>query len=485
MIAVIAGVLAGVHVAFSGGYGYHRDELYFVRAGRELDWGYPDQPPLTPLLARLVTELFGDSLVALRLLSTLSAGVVVVLTALLAREFGGGRGPQLLAGAAMAVSTYLTAVGHLMSTATFDLLAWTALSWLIVRALRTGGPSWLAVGVVAAIGLQNKVLVGFLLGGLLVGLLLVGPRAALRSPWPWLAGVIALLAWAPFLVWQTAHGWPQLDVATSIAAGSSGTSEPWYLFIPFQLVLISPVLVPVWVAGLVRLLRDPQLRLYRAFAVAYAALAILFLLTGGKPYYLCGLYPVLLAAGAEPALRWVGRGATRLRSALLAAALVTSAAVSAVLFLPIVPVESLAATPIVDINHDAGETVGWRPFAETIGQAVAGLPSGERATAVVLTANYGEAGAIDHYRDELGLPPAYSGHNGYGLWGPPPETAGPTIAVGYRAERLRQWFGSVEPAGRIDNGVGLDNDEQGTQLFVCRNRLRSWAEIWPQVRHLG
>ncbi|HEY3263094.1 MAG TPA: glycosyltransferase family 39 protein [Pseudonocardiaceae bacterium] len=378
MIAVIAGVLASVHVAFSGGYGYHRDELYFVRAGRELDWGYPDQPPLTPLLARLVTELFGDSLVALRLLSALSVGVVVVLTALLAREFGGGRGPQLLAGAAMAVSTYLTAVGHLMSTATFDLLAWTALSWLIVRALRTGGPSWLAVGVVAAIGLQNKVLVGFLLGGLLVGLLLVGPRAALRSPWPWLAGVIALLAWAPFLVWQTAHGWPQLDVATSIAAGSSGTSEPWYLFIPFQLVLISPVLVPVWVAGLVRLLRDPQLRLYRAFAVAYAALAILFLLTGGKPYYLCGLYPVLLAAGAEPALRWVGRGATRLRSALLAAALVTSAAVSAVLFLPIVPVESLAATPIVDINHDAGETVGWRPFAETIGQAVA-RPAERRA----------------------------------------------------------------------------------------------------------
>ena len=92
----------------------------------------------------------------MRLPSALIAGLVVVLTGTIARELGAGRGAQLLAAGCMGVSAFLLAVGHLLSTSTIDLLVWTALSWLIVRALRDGGRIWLAVGAVAGIGLQNK-----------------------------------------------------------------------------------------------------------------------------------------------------------------------------------------------------------------------------------------------------------------------------------------------------------------------------------------
>lgn len=81
--------------------------------------------------------------------------------------------------------------------------------------------------------------------------------------------VSALAVWMPYLVWQAAHGWPQLELAAAIAAGSSGTSEPRWAFLPFQLVLVSPLLVPVWAAGLWRLARDPGPRAFRALAVAY------------------------------------------------------------------------------------------------------------------------------------------------------------------------------------------------------------------------
>ena len=484
-LVAAAAALAGVLVAVSGRYGYHRDELYFLRAGEELAFGYVDQPPLSPLLARLASEVVGSSLVGLRLVPAVAAGLVVLCTGLIARELGAQRGGQALGAACMAVSAFLVAVGHLLSTSTFDLLAWTALSWLAVRALRDGGRGWLLVGVVAGIGLQNKALVAFLLAGLAVGLLLVGPRAPLRTPWPWLAAAIAAVLWAPFLVWQAAHGWPQLEVSTAIAAGSSGTSEPRWLFLPFQLVLVSPLLVPVWAAGLWRLVRDRQLRPYRAFAVAYVLLVGAFLLTGGKPYYLAGLYPVLLAAGADPALRWARRGAPRLRTGLLTGALALSAAVSAVLFLPLVPVQQLAATPITDINDDAGETVGWPAFVQTVARAHAALPAGDRAGAVVLARNYGQAGAVDRYRTEVGLPAVYSGHNSYADWGPPPEAPGPTIVVGYDRDQLLQWFGTVELSGRVDNGVGLDNDEQGTAVWICRDRRAPWAQLWPALRRFA
>ncbi|WP_236828339.1 MULTISPECIES: glycosyltransferase family 39 protein [unclassified Blastococcus] len=479
LLALAAGVTA-LLLALAGRYGYHRDELYFLRAGREAALGYVDQPPLTPLLAAAMDALAPGSLTVLRLPSALAAGAVVLLTGLLAREFGGGRDAQLFAAACAAVSSILLAVGHLLSTTTFDLLSWALLSWLLVRALRDGGAVWLVAGAVAGLALQNKVQPAFLLAGVVLGLLLAGPRSVFRSPWPWAGGALALAVWAPNLLWQAAHGWPQLALAEAIAAGGSGTSEPWYLFLPFQLVLVSPVLFPVWMAGWWRLLRDPALARWRSFAVAYAVLAVLFLVTGGKPYYLAGLYPLLLAAGAERALAWARRGGARARRVLVPA-LALSLAASAVLMLPVLPVGWLPATPVPAVNYDAGETIGWPRFAAAVQRARAGLPAG--AEVVVLTGNYGEAGAVDRFAPALG--PAYSGHNAYWTWGPPPESADAAVVVGLPPDDLTRWFGEVRPAGRIDNGVGLDNDEQGRTVWSASDRRLPWAEIWPQLRRLG
>ena len=478
-LTLLAGLLAGLLLAVAGRYGYHRDELYFLRAGREAAFGYVDQPPLTPLLAAAMDTLAPGSLFALRVPSALAAAGVVVLTGLLAREFGGGRAAQLLAATAMAVSAVLLIAGHLLSTTTVDLLVWTALSWLLVRALREGGQWWLAVGAVAGIGLQNKLQPAFLVAAVVVGILAVGPRETLRSPWPWAGGLVALVVWAPNLVWQALNGWPQLRVAEAIAAGSSGTSEPWYLFLPFQLVMVSPLLVPVWAVGWWRLARDPALRRWRAFAVAYVVLAGLFLLIGGKPYYLAGLYPVLLAAGAGPVAEWARAG--RPRAVAVGAALVLSLGLNSLLMLPIVPVGRLGATPIPDINYDAGETVGWPRLAAAVEEVRTDLPPGE--TVAVLTANYGEAGAVDRFTPGLG--PAYSPHNAYWSWGPPPEDAGTVIVVGYPEERLTPWFGRVELAARADNGVDLDNEEQGAPIWVATDRRAPWSEIWPELRRLG
>ena len=476
----VAAAVAVVLVALAGRYGYHRDELYFLAAGDHLAWGYADQGPLTPLLARVMSELAPDSLTALRVPSALMTAASVLLTGLLARELGGSRRAVLIAALCTAVGVIFLGAGHLLSTTTFDLLAWTLLTYLAVRAVRREERrTWLVAGVVLGLGLLNKPLPAFLALGLLAGVLIAGPRRLVRSPWVWAGAAIALVMWAPWLIWQADHGWPQVDVSESIAAGGSTSSEPRWALLPFQLLLISPFLAPVWIAGLVRLFRDPALRDLRFLAWAWVVLALVFVATGGKPYYLAGLFPLFLAAGAPAVEAWLGRGRTRVRRAALAAAFALSALIGGSIALPVLPVEDLE--PVLEANEDVGGTVGWPELAEQVARVRDGVPDGSRA--VIFTRNYGQAGAIDRFGGEHGLPRAYSGQNAYHEWGPPPdEPARPVIVIG-RPEGMP--IGHCSLAARIEIEGDVDNDERGTPVFTCPAPDGRWSELWPRLERLG
>lgn len=482
-VAAVAGLLTAVLIALSGRYGYHRDGLYFIQSGWHLAWGYPDQPPLVPLIARLMTDVAPGSLVLLRLPSALAGGSLVLLTALLTRELGGRRTAQVLAGAVIAIAPVVTGSSHLLSTTTFDLPAWALLCLILLRILRTGDNRlWLAAGLVAGVALLDTDLVAFLIVAVVAGLAVAGPRATFRSGWFYAGGAIALALWSPYLAWQGSHGWPELSVAHSIAAGHSGSSAPWWLIVPEQFGLVPWYFAPVWIGGLVRLFRDPGLRWCRALGWAYPVLAVLFMLTGGKPYYLAGMFPVLLAAGAQPTADWAARGHARARRRLLIAGMAVGVLLLPIT-LPVLPVSVLHDTPVVALNYDAGETVGWPAFVGQIATAYRSLPPAQRAHAIVLTSNYGEAGAVDRFGPADGLPAAYSGHNGFWYWGPPPAVATTAVVVGYDRSQLG-FCRSVRLAGRLDNREGVKDDEQGAPVWICQPD-RSWAAIWPSQRDFG
>jgi 4-amino-4-deoxy-L-arabinose transferase-like glycosyltransferase len=481
-VLLIAASVAIVLIAFAAGYGYHRDELYFIVAGHHLAWGYADQGPLTPLIARAMTEIAPNSLTVLRLPSALAAGGIVLLTGMLSRELGGRARAQAIASASAAVGVIVLFTGHLLSTSTFDLLAWTAITWIVVRAIRTGNDRlWLVAGGVLGLALLNKPLPAFLALGLLAGVAIGGPRRLLRNPYVWAGAAIALLLFSPWLIWQADHGWPQIDVSNAIARGESASSEAWWALVPFQLLLISPLLAPVWIAGLVRLFWAPELRELRFLGWAWVILAVVFMASGGKPYYLAGLLPALLGAGSVWVDVWMDRGRRGLRRAALVGAVALSAVVSLLISLPVLPARDAGAA--IDVNEDVGETIGWPEFARTVADTYRELPRSQDA--VILTRNYGEAGAIDRFGPDLGLPDAYSGHNAFGDWGPPPEGAAPVIAVGLDSSELADHLVGCRLATRIDNGLDIDNDEQGVGVFVCGGPRRSWSDEWPSLRHLG
>jgi len=474
--AIASLVLAAVLAATNSRYDYHRDELYF----RMLDpaWGYVDQPPLTPLLGRAAVAVLGDSVWALRVPAVLCMVGVLWLAVLIARELGGGKAAQALCAWGLAFAGVALAFGHLLSTATVDLVVWTALLLFVIRALLRDPRWWLAVGATAGVGLYNKHLVVLLLLSIGIALLAVGPRKTLASKWLWAGAALALVIGSPNLVYQATHGWPQLEMASAI--NETDGTENRILLLPFQLLLLGLFLVPVWIVGIRALLRRPEWRPVRALAVAYPILLVITLASGGQFYYPMGLLIALFAAGCVPVAAWA-RTWGRRRTLIIGVAL--NSLVSAVVALPLIPVAALGNTPVPDMNSTVPDQIGWQAYADQVEGVYASLPAETAAGAVVITSNYGEAGALERYGENL--PAIYSGHNELHGYGPPPESADTVITVGLELDRVGAYFDSCVLAAVLDNGVDVENEEQGRAVGVCRGPALDWDELWQEFQHFS
>lgn len=454
-------------------YGFHRDELYFLVAGRNLDWGFVDQPPFTPLVARLSELISGPSPFALRVLPAIAVGAIALMAAAMARRFAGGKAAQLYAAAALGFAGVVLGEGHLLSTAIFDFAFWTAALLLCVHILGGASPRlWIALGAVVGLGLQNKHTMGFLALALLLGFLASSQRRLLASWWPWLGVLLAALIAAPNLVWQWNNGFPQLEMAAALRARSDGPLA----FILFQPLLLSIALIVPAAIGWWRLARAPEMWAWRPLAVAYGVLFVGFLATGGKAYYIAPMYSVLLAAGAV----WFGDLGSMGRK-WMAGFTAAGILVGTLVALPLMPISSAST---FDATGELGETVGWPELIDQVAAVYESIPVGSRSGAVILTSSYGEAGAIDILGPDAGLPPAVSGHNNYFLWGPP-DRHGPIVGVGQVGSALELVCPGYQKVGTISNPYHVENEEAGLPLYLCLSPESQLADEWAFVRHFN
>ena len=467
----VAGGVVALLLSVAGRYGFHRDEFYFIVAGRRLDWGFVDQPPLTPLIAKIAQAINLESPFVLRILPALAIGGVAVLAASISRQLGGGTKAQVYAAVTAGGAGFALAVGHLLSTATFDYFLWTLATWILVRLLDGGDPRWwLGLGLTIGVGLQNKHLIGVFAVAVFVGLLATGQRRLLASPWPWVGVALAALIALPNLLWQVGNDFPQIEMARALAGRGDGPVA----FVLEQVGLLSIVLAVPAGVGLWRLLRSDSLARMRPVGIAFVLIFMVFLVSGGKSYYVAPMYPVLLAAGAL----WVeDLGKVSQRAMLTASAV--GVFIGLFISLPLLAPSSMSA---LDATGELGETVGWPELIEQVAVVYETIPLDQRTDVAIFTGSYGEAGAIDVLGPAVGLPAAVSGHNNYWLWGPP-DRHGPVIGVGQIGDVIQRICPDMIQAGTISNPYGVENEEAGLPLFLCLDPVGQLADIWPDVGH--
>jgi len=498
IVWVIAAAKLLFHIYFNNRYGYFRDEFDYMSCGDHLAWGYVDQPPLIPFLTHLSRSVLGDSLRAIRFIPALASSLLVVQTAIIARELGGKAYALILSAVCAVVAGQYLSNGSLLGTNCLEPNLWMGCAYFAILAIKRSDPRyWLWVGVFAGIGLEEKYSIAFFIIALVVGLLLTAQRRFLISKWMWLGGLAAFLIFLPNLLWNIHHHWPFLQLMHNIRASGRDVVLPAGQFFVQQMMIVSPFTAPVWILGVAALLFWKRLRPYRALGWAYLICYTIFFVLHGKSYYLAPIYPMLFAAGAIAIEIWLDRPLGSWLKPAIAVALFTCGAYIAPVAVPIFTPDHFIAymkglpfkLPVMEHAHMRAvlpqwyaDQFGWNEIVAETAVAWNQLSPAERHDCGIFAQDYGQAGAIDFLGRSYGLPPALSGHQTWYLWGPRGYSGNCLIVLDDRKEVLQELFKEVEFVGTsADNPYAL---ERQVPVFICRgSKFGTMADLWPRIKH--
>jgi 4-amino-4-deoxy-L-arabinose transferase-like glycosyltransferase len=488
---LVAVLVAAVHAATAGRYDAQRNELYFLVCGWHPDFGYVDQPPLVPLIAA-ATQTFGVNIWMLRLPAIIAAVGLVLLSAAFARLLGGESRAATLAAIATGIAPGLAGLTSHLTTSTFEPIAWTGAAFLLTRAvLRDKRPDLVWLGALAGVAMEAKWGIAVWLVALGIGLVVTPARRMLGWWQFWLGVAIAIVLLAPNLVWQWWHGWPFFEVILPHLESQKNYTGPFWRFELGQAVSMNVALAPLWLAGAVAPFVDRRLAAARFLSLGFVLTTAFYFLQRGTNYYLFPAYPTMFVVGAVLCERlhvWIARG-------WMATALCLSA-LFAPIALPILEpsqlqrymdVTGIRPKPIeaagvgAPLTQSLSDEFGWRDLEKQVAAVFHELSPEDQARAAILTANYGEAAAIDVYGREDNLPPALSGHNQYWLWGPRGHDGSLIIHIGGDIERWRSICGSIEPAGTTSNPYAMPY-ENNRPIFVCRDLKMPLQRLWGRLK---
>ncbi|MGC9366025.1 MAG: glycosyltransferase family 39 protein [bacterium] len=296
------------HLPLLPNYGFHHDELYFLACGNHFSFGYVDHPPLVPWLARLSLELFGHSLIGLRILALISVTSALIIVGITVWRMGGRKYAQGLTCLLMLFTPVYLRIANLFCITSFELLVWCLIFLVAVEIInKSKFYLWIILGILIGIGLLIKFSILFLIFGLLAGMIITPFRKYFKSPHFYTALAIAVVIFLPNLIWQIIHGWPTLMFMVNLNKYVMDDISR-FQFILGQFLYINPFFSFMWIAGLIYLFYYRKKK-YQIFSWTWISMLLLLLIAKSKIYYLSSSYPILFAGGGIAVVNWtVNRG---------------------------------------------------------------------------------------------------------------------------------------------------------------------------------
>jgi hypothetical protein len=464
-----------LQLATATNYGFQRDAYLYLAQSRNLAWGYFSTAPLLGFVTRIHTFIWGDSLLAVRLLPALVASLSIFLVGWLIKQLKGGWVAQLLALSAYLLSPAFLRPGGLLQPVIFNHLFWLLAALVVLRLVQRQEPRlllWLIP--VLGLGWLNKYSIAFYALALLLALALSPHRKLLWNRYLALTLAGGFLLILPNLIWQHMHQWPVLHHMSELSAtqlGNAGVGD----FLLGQVFMALPAL-SIWLGGLIFLMGNKEYRPYRIFAWAFLFTLLILILLKGKFYYSIGAYSILIVFGGLAWERWAQKPRRFLGMLILGMNL--NMGLSIMPFsLPIYPPERMIRydQKMIDrglgmmlkwedgemheLPQDYADMLGWDELGARVWTYFDSLPDSIASQTWVYGEHYGAAGAMDYWRPDrrkgpeaaakATYPQVYSFNDAYMFWAPPRAGCEHLIYVGY-SERLPLYFDDLQRIGEVE-----------------------------------
>lgn len=508
-----------IQLAAGLNYPLFRDELYYIDCANHPAFGYVDHPPLSIFILIVWKTFFSDSQLSTRMIPAAAGALLIIITSLITKEFGGSRKAQIFSSLSVSSSLYFLATGGFYSMNVFDSVFWALLFLILIkiinrdnnseianpepemnkssvlRAKYTSHSGWLLFGIIAGLGLMNKISVGYLGLAILAAIILTKNRVWLKSKNIWLGGLIAGVIFSPYIIWNMFNDYATIEFIQN-AAHYKIAALPPFDFMKEQVLLTNPLNFPVWLVGLAALLFG-SLKKYRVIGLTYIIILVILIAMGAKPYYPAAFYTVLLSAGAIYITNLVfksrfGKSVIIICSIML----VISTAMLSPFVIPVLPpgdaanyIKKLGIMPSSgersaqpDLPQILADRFGWEELAQKTAKIYNSLPEDEKKYTAVFCENYGEAGAINYYGEKYGwLPRAISGHNSNWLWGYGTDSINTLIIINSDIGDLKELFNEVTEAGKTGSPFVMPF-ENNRPIFIVHGPKIPMNEIWKLVK---
>lgn len=485
-----------IYINIFEGYGYFRDELYYIVSTDHLSYGYVDHPPLSIFLLFLNKTVFGDSLFAVRLLPAVLSGLTVLITCLMTLKLGGKIFSMVLAAVAVMLSPVYLAMNSFYSMNSIDIFLWSVSFYIVILIIKESKTSyWIYLGLIIGLGLMNKI--GFLWFefGLFTGLLLTQKRKEFSTIRPYLTLIISFLLFLPYVIWNFQNDFAHMEFIRN-ASSEKYSGLNIIDFITGQFMNMNPFSAVIWLCGLYYFLFNEKGKEFRIIGIIYlTAFIILILNVHSKSEYLAPAYTVLIAGGSVFIELKTVMKYKWLRYAILIPLLITGVTIAPTV-MPLLKVEdhiaytkNLGMAPsssegkkLSELKQFFADMHGWEEMAASVSKVYETLPSEEKKNTLFFAWNYGEASAINFFRKKYPLPEAISSHNAYWMWGYGEKELPTLIIIGGELKDYTERFGYVTEAGIHTSEYAMPY-ETDLKIFIAKDPKYPMSEVWQRIKH--
>jgi hypothetical protein len=492
LILAIALLNLIIHLVTTGffAYGIFRDELYYIACANRLDLGYVDHPPFSIYILALWKWLFGDSMFIIRLLPAIISSLTLIMLGNFTRRLGGGSSAILISMLVYMLTPIFLGMNTIFSMNTFDFLFWITSAYLLLKIVQEENKHlWIWLGVTIGLGLLNKTSMFWLSSGVFLALIFTPLRKDLKTKYPYLTALIALVIFSPFIIWNITHDFAHLEFMRNAASRKYGGLTPMS-FIMDQLLILNPLAICIWLPGIYFFLFNEDGKKYKAVILIWITTFLILLINvHSKGEYMAAAYQILFAGGAVMIEKW-----SAIKSWIkysIAIPVILAGILFSPFARPTISLEqflkfqsALGLEPPSNEGQELNRGIpqfyadmhGWEDLAKNVSKVYQSLSEEERKTTFVYCSNYGRAGAIEYYSKRYPLPMVICPHNSYWYWWPDVNNYRTLIIIGGEIEEHLHSLKEVKTVSfhKTENAMPYENN---LTLFIGRGFIRSLDEI--------